>query len=186
MTNKPTYHLIKSCPDSDARLGHIKIRDHLVPTPQFMPVGTQATVKGVSADELKQVGSRILLANTYHLMLRPGIDVFTKIGGIHRFAQWNRGILTDSGGFQIFSLPGSRHINEDGAVFRSYVDGRLVKLSPEKSIEMQSAMSSDIMMVLDQCVPSTVDHSTAEEAMNRTHRWALRSLKAQKKFCIQQ
>jgi queuine tRNA-ribosyltransferase len=118
------------------------------------------------------------LANTYHLMLRPGVELFEKFGGIHRFMNWPRSVLTDSGGFQIFSLPGSRSISEEGAEFKSYVDQTLMRLSPETSIAAQRAIGSDIMMVLDQCVPSTVDRSTAQAAMELTHRWALRSLAA--------
>jgi queuine tRNA-ribosyltransferase len=143
-----------------------------------MPVGTQATVRGVLFDELLNMDVQIILGNTYHLMLRPGREVFCKMGGIHRFMQWPRSVLTDSGGFQIFSLPCSREMTEEGAWFRSYVDGKRMLLSPESSIAMQQAIGSDIMMVLDQCVPSTCDFQTAKQAMELTHRWALRSLKA--------
>jgi queuine tRNA-ribosyltransferase len=143
-----------------------------------MPVGTHATVKAQTPDFLHESGSQILLANTYHLLLRPGADVFRRIGGIHKFMGWERSVLTDSGGFQIFSLPHSRSMSEAGAVFQSYLDGRTIVLSPEVSIETQKAIGSDIMMVLDQCVPSTVDESTAREAMELTHRWAARSLLA--------
>lgn len=149
-----------------------------VQTPIFMPVGTQATVKSQSVDSLKSVGSRVLLANTYHLLLRPGPEVFKKFGGIHRFMNWDGPVLTDSGGFQIFSLPHSRQMNEEGAKFQSYVDGRMHLLSPEESVRMQRAIGSDIMMVLDQCIPSTAGHSEALQAMELTHRWARRSLAA--------
>jgi queuine tRNA-ribosyltransferase len=149
-----------------------------VKTPIFMPVGTQATVRTLNVDTLHTVGANVLLANTYHLLLRPGAEVFEKLGGIHKFMNWDKPVLTDSGGFQIFSLPNSRKMTEDGAVFRSYVDGQNVMLSPEISIEMQKAIGSDIMMVLDECVPSTVEFSIAKSAMEITHRWALRSLKA--------
>jgi queuine tRNA-ribosyltransferase len=149
-----------------------------VQTPIFMPVGTQATVKGQTIHTLKATGSRVLLANTFHLLLRPGPDVFRKIGGIHRFMNWDAPVLTDSGGFQIFSLPGSRRMKEEGATFQSYVDGDVHLLSPETSIAMQRAIGSDIMMVLDQCIPSTAPHAEAEAAMELTHRWALRSLAA--------
>jgi len=120
----------------------------------------------------------VLLANTYHLLLRPGVEIFEKFGGIHRFMSWPRAVLTDSGGFQIFSLPGNRTLREEGAEFRSYVDQCTVHLSPERSIATQKAIGADIMMVLDQCVPSTVDHNVAREAMELTHRWAHRSLTA--------
>lgn len=143
-----------------------------------MPVGTHATVKAQTPDFLHHSGSQILLANTYHLLLRPGPEVFRKVGGIHKFMGWERSVLTDSGGFQIFSLPHSRSMTEEGAVFQSYLDGRTILLSPELSIQTQIAIGSDIMMVLDQCVPSTVDESTARAAMELTHRWAARSLAA--------
>ena len=149
-----------------------------VKTPIFMPVGTQATVKGLTPESLKYVGSNVLLANTYHLMLRPGVEVFQKFGGIHRFMNWDRPVLTDSGGFQIFSLSKERKITETGATFKSYIDGRKILLSPEESINVQKAIGSDIMMVLDECVPSTSTHKVAEKAMHLTHRWAQRSLDA--------
>ena len=143
-----------------------------------MPVGTHATVRGQSVDVLKTTGSQILLANTYHLALRPGIEVFRRLGGLHKFMNWDRSILTDSGGFQIFSLPESRSLSEEGAKFKSYLDGKDLFLSPEISIEIQQAIGSDIMMVLDQCVPSLSDRVDTEKAMHLTHRWAERSLKA--------
>lgn len=149
-----------------------------VKTPIFMPVGTQATVKGFTPNELEDLGSRVLLANTYHLLLRPGPEVFTRFGGIHKFMGWDGGVLTDSGGFQIFSLPNERRIDEQGAVFKSYVDGSNILLSPETSIRTQMAIGSDIMMALDQCVPSTSDHSVAKAAVALTTRWAKRSLEA--------
>ncbi len=149
-----------------------------VETPIFMPVGTQATVKSQTVDALLAAGSRVLLANTYHLLLRPGPEVFEKFGGIHSFMNWKGPVLTDSGGFQIFSLPHSRQMDEEGARFQSYVDGKMYLLSPEVSIRMQRAINSDIMMVLDQCVPSTVEKTIASGAMELTHRWARRSLDA--------
>ncbi len=149
-----------------------------VQTPLFMPVGTQAAVKGVKVEELATAGSNILLANTYHLLLRPGPDVFRHMGGIHNFTRWPKSYLTDSGGFQIFSLSNDRRMTEEGAQFKSYVDGKTINLSPELSIETQKAIGSDIMMVLDQCVPSTSPYAVAEEAMHLTHRWAKRSLLA--------
>jgi queuine tRNA-ribosyltransferase len=143
-----------------------------------MPVGTQATVKSQTVDTLKETGSSVLLANTYHLLLRPGPEVFRKLGGIHEFMKWDRPVLTDSGGFQIFSLPHSRRMDEEGAWFKSYVDGKMIFLSPETSIDMQKAIRSDIMMVLDQCIPATAGREEARAAMELTHRWALRSLQA--------
>jgi tRNA-guanine family transglycosylase len=137
-----------------------------------MPVGTQATVKAQLPETLEAAGSQMLLANTYHLLLRPGTEVFRRLGGIHGLTSWNRGVLTDSGGFQIFSLPHSRSMTEEGAVFQSYLDGRSILLSPELSIETQRAIGSDIMMVLDQCIDSTSDRPTTQAAMEITHRWA--------------
>jgi queuine tRNA-ribosyltransferase len=149
-----------------------------VKTPIFMPVGTQATVKAQTVDSLRASGTSVLLANTYHLLLRPGLEVFKRFGGIHRFINWDGPVLTDSGGFQIFSLPHSREVNEDGARFQSYVNGQSYLLSPESSIGMQKVMGSDIMMALDQCIPSLAPHEHAEAAMELTHRWACRSLDA--------
>lgn len=170
-----TFQLQKQAQDSNARAGLIRTERMEVETPIFMPVGTQATVKGIKTYELEELGASILLANTYHLLLRPGPEVFTKIGGIHKFMNWKRMVLTDSGGFQIFSLPHSRKMTEAGAEFRSYTDGKMILLSPEKSIETQIAIGSDIMMVLDQCVPGDSSRAVAEKAMHLTHRWALRS-----------
>jgi queuine tRNA-ribosyltransferase len=163
---------------SKARAATFQTLHGEVKTPVFSPVGTQATVKGQTVDSLKTTGARLILANTYHLLLRPGPEVFKKCGGIHRFMNWDGPVLTDSGGFQIFSLPHSREMNEEGARFQSYVDGKSYLLSPESSIEMQKATGSDIMMVLDQCIDSTAAYAEAEAAMNLTHRWAERSLRA--------
>ncbi len=172
------FALEKTAPASRARAARFQTAHGEVRTPAFMPVGTQATVKNMSAEGLREIGAPVLLANTYHLLLRPGPEVFRKFGGIHRFMNWDRPVLTDSGGFQIFSLPEARAMREDGAEFRSYVDGQVHRLSPESSIAMQQAIGSDIMMVLDQCIPSTAGHAEAEAAMHLTHRWALRSLRA--------
>ncbi len=161
---------------SKARAATFQTLHGEVKTPLFMPVGTQATVKAQTTDTLKATGSSVLLANTYHLLLRPGPEVFKKFGGIHRFMNWDGPVLTDSGGFQIFSLPSERAMNEEGARFQSYVNGDFHLLSPESSIEMQKAIGSDIMMVLDQCIPSTAPYAQAEAAMELTHRWAKRSL----------
>jgi queuine tRNA-ribosyltransferase len=149
-----------------------------VETPIFMPVGTQATVKNQTVESLKTAGSNVLLANTYHLLLRPGAEVMRRFGGIHKFMNWDRPVLTDSGGFQIFSLSQSREMNEKGARFLSYVDNRPILLTPELSIDMQKAINSDIMMVLDQCIESNANHKDAKAAMELTHRWAKRSLEA--------
>ena len=172
------FQLDATCAGTRARAATFRTLHNEVRTPLFMPVGTHATVKAQTPDFLHDSGSQILLANTYHLLLRPGAEVFRSVGGIHRFMSWERSVLTDSGGFQIFSLPHSRSMSEAGAVFQSYLDGRTIVLSPELSIETQKAIGSDIMMVLDQCVPSTVDEATARQAMELTHRWAARSLAA--------
>ena len=172
------FTLEKTAAGSKARAATFQTLHGEVRTPVFMPVGTQATVKAQTADTLKATGSTVLLANTYHLLLRPGPDVFRKFGGIHRFMNWAGPVLTDSGGFQIFSLPAERAMNEEGARFQSYVNGDFHLLSPESSIEMQKTIGSDIMMVLDQCIPSTAPHAQAEAAMELTHRWARRSLVA--------
>ncbi len=161
-----------------ARAARFKTAHNEVLTPTFMPVGTHAAVRAQRREDVLASGAQVILANTYHLMLRPGTAIFERFGGIHSFMNWPRSVLTDSGGFQIFSLPGSRSISEEGAQFKSYVDHTQMRLSPETSITAQRSIGSDIMMVLDQCVPSTVDRSTARAAMELTHRWALRSLVA--------
>jgi len=165
-------------PGSRARAARFRTLHNEVLTPLFMPVGTQATVKCQTFETLESLGSQVLLANTYHLLLRPGPEVFDRFGGIHNLMKWKRSVLTDSGGYQIFSLPHSRRMDEEGAEFQSYVDGRTILLSPEKSIQTQMSIGSDIMMVLDQCVPSTSERSVAQAAMELTHRWARRSLAA--------
>lgn len=161
-----------------ARAARFRTLHNEVLTPLFMPVGTQATVKAQLPQTLEDAGSQILLANTYHLLLRPGPEVFRKMGGIHGFMSWPKSVLTDSGGFQVFSLPHARSMAEEGAIFQSYVDGKTILLSPEVSIDMQRAMNSDIMMALDQCVASTSDEATARAALELTQRWAVRSLAA--------
>jgi queuine tRNA-ribosyltransferase len=163
---------------SRARAARFRTLHNEVLTPTFMPVGTHAAVRAQRREDVLESGAQVLLANTYHLMLRPGVEIFQQFDGIHRFMNWPRSVLTDSGGFQIFSLPGSRSINEEGAQFKSYVDQTTLRLSPESSIAAQRAIGSDIMMVLDQCVPSTVERAVAEQAMHLTHRWAQRSLAA--------
>jgi len=163
---------------SRARAARFVTRHNEVLTPTFMPVGTHAAVRSQRREDLLASGAQVLLANTYHLMLRPGTALFRKLGGIHGFMNWPRSVLTDSGGYQIFSLPGSRTMREEYAEFKSYADNSLVRLSPESSIEAQTAIGADIMMALDQCVPSTVDHQAARDAMLLTHRWAERSLAA--------
>ncbi|MFL5303027.1 MAG: tRNA guanosine(34) transglycosylase Tgt, partial [Anaeromyxobacteraceae bacterium] len=165
-------------PETRARTGAFVTPHGRVRTPVFMPVGTRATVTGLTPDDLARIDPEIILGNTYHLLLRPGPEAMAHFGGLHRFMAWERPILTDSGGFQIFSLPSDRVITEEGARFRSYVDCRQHQLSPERSIEVQTALGSDVMMVLDICLPSTSPPEEIRAAMDRTHRWALRSLAA--------
>ncbi len=172
------FQLEATATGSHARAATFRTLHNEVKTPLFMPVGTQATVKAQATQSLEEAGSQILLANTYHLLLRPGPDVFRKLGGIHRFMSWERSVLTDSGGFQIFSLPNARLMSEEGAAFQSYLDGRTILLSPELSIDTQKAIGSDIMMALDQCIPSTAGEAEARAALGITHRWAVRSLAA--------
>ncbi|MES2507435.1 MAG: tRNA guanosine(34) transglycosylase Tgt, partial [Verrucomicrobiota bacterium] len=172
------FQLEAQATGSRARAATFRTLHSTVRTPLFMPVGTQATVKAQLPETLHESGSQILLANTYHLLLRPGPEVFKKMGGIHPFMQWPGSVLTDSGGYQIFSLPHSRSMTEAGAVFQSYVDGQRILLSPELSIQTQMAIGSDIMMVLDQCIPSTADEKAARKALQVTQRWAARSLAA--------
>jgi len=172
------FEVLATATGSHARAARFHTLHGEVATPIFMPVGTQATVKGLPVEDLEAAGAQVLLANAFHLLLRPGTEVFERLGGIHRFMNWRGSVLTDSGGFQVFSLTNDRVITEDGAVFRSYVDGTRVVLSPERSIAAQRAIGSDIMMAMDECVPSTSDRDTAAAAMERTHRWAERSLVA--------
>jgi queuine tRNA-ribosyltransferase len=172
------FQLEAECAETSARAGIFQTLHGEVRTPTFMPVGTRATVKAQLTQTLEDSGAQVLLANTYHLLLRPGAEVFQRFGGIHRFMTWDRAVLTDSGGYQIFSLNEARSMQEAGAVFKSPLDGQNILLSPEVSIATQLAIGSDIMMALDQCIPSTAEHAVAEEALERTQRWAERSLAA--------
>ncbi len=173
-----TYELIHVCKQSGARLGRVHTPHGSFDTPAFMPVGTQASVKGMSPDELKDVKAGIILGNTYHLYLRPGHELIHRAGGLHRFMNWNRPILTDSGGFQVFSLADLRDIKEEGVTFRSHIDGSKHFISPEKSMEIQNALGSDIMMAFDECAPYPCDYSYAKKSMEMTTRWAIRCKKA--------
>jgi queuine tRNA-ribosyltransferase len=175
------YELIKVCKQSGARLGRLHTPHGTFETPMFMPVGTQATVKTMSPEELEEIGSGIILANTYHLYLRPGHDVVREAGGLHRFMNWNRGILTDSGGFQVFSLSPLRKITEEGVSFRSHISGEPLFLSPEKSIEVQNALGADIIMAFDECPPYPAEREYVRASLERTTRWAERCLKAHRR-----
>jgi queuine tRNA-ribosyltransferase len=164
------------CTDSSgARLGRLETPHGVIETPAFMPVGTQGTVKGLTQDALESIGAQIILANTYHLMLRPGAELVRQIGGLHKFISWPHPILTDSGGYQVFSLADLRKVNNDGVTFRSHIDGAPHFLSPEKALEVQMALGSDIVMVLDECVDSSSDIARATAAAERTLAWAKRS-----------
>jgi queuine tRNA-ribosyltransferase len=174
----PLHFELEATDPTGARAGRLHTRRGVVQTPVFMPVATHAEIRGMHSTEVWDTGARILLSNTYHLMLRPGADVFRKLSGIHSMMQWDGLVLTDSGGFQIFSLPDRREITEQGALFRSFYDNSRQMLSPETSIAMQQAIGSDIMMVLDVCINSTTEEAGTKEAMERTHRWAVRSLAA--------
>ncbi|HNU85777.1 MAG TPA: tRNA guanosine(34) transglycosylase Tgt [Syntrophales bacterium] len=169
-----SFELIKTSTDSRARLGRMTTAHGEVRTPVFMPVGTQGTVKAMAPDRLEEAGAEIILGNTYHLYLRPGHDLIRGHGGLHRFMNWDRPILTDSGGFQIFSLGPLRKITEEGVRFQSHIDGSKHFLSPEKAVEIQQALGSDIMMCLDDCTPYPADRACTEKSMALTHRWAKR------------
>lgn len=163
--------------DGEARAGVLNTRRGAIETPVFMPVGTAGTVKGIRFEELESsdLDAKIILGNTYHLWLRPGIDVIKAAGGLHRFIGWDRALLTDSGGFQVWSLGDLRKITEEGTEFRSHVDGSRKFLSPEVSMEVQAALGSDIVMVFDECAPGQAGHEETEHSMELTTRWARRS-----------
>ncbi len=169
-----TYELVKKDERTGARAGIIHTPHGSFPTPIFMPVGTQASVKGVSPEELKDLGAGIILSNTYHLFLRPGMELVKEAGGLHKFMNWDRAILTDSGGFQVFSLGELRKITEEGVSFRSHIDGSKKFLSPEVSMQVQMALGSDIVMAFDECIPYPADFDYAKKSTERTTRWAKR------------
>ena len=160
-----------------ARVGTMSTAHGTFETPVFMPVGTQGTVKALTPRDLKELGAEIILGNTYHLYIRPGIDIIQAFGGLHSFMGWDGPILTDSGGFQVFSLSRLRKITEEGASFHSYFDGREIFLSPEKVIEIQEALGSDIAMIFDECPPPTQDRKKIREAVELTLRWSERAKK---------
>jgi queuine tRNA-ribosyltransferase len=167
------FEVLKTDP-SGARLGRLTTPHGVIDTPAFMPVGTAGTVKGLTQQALGELGVQILLGNTYHLYLRPGHERIRQLGGLHKFMSWPGAILTDSGGFQVFSLADLRKVTDDGVVFRSHLDGSEHFLSPEKSIEIQQALGSDIAMVLDECIEYPADHARAAGALKRTTEWARR------------
>ena len=173
---KIKYELIKEEKNSKARLGKIKTNYGEVETPMFMPVGTRAAVKGLTIDQVKECGSGIILANTYHLWLRPGEDIVNEAGGLHKFMNCDGPILTDSGGYQVFSLAKNKKkdITEEGVHFKSHIDGKNLFLTPEKSIEIQNKLDSDIAMSFDECPPASADHEYLKNSVERTLRWAKR------------
>ncbi|HET7581038.1 MAG TPA: tRNA guanosine(34) transglycosylase Tgt [Bacillales bacterium] len=173
-----TYELEKTCKQSGARLGRLHTPHGTFETPMFMPVGTLATVKTMSPEELKEMGAGVILSNTYHLWLRPGHEIIREAGGLHSFMNWDRAILTDSGGFQVFSLSDMRDIKEEGVHFRSHLSGEKLFLSPEKSMEVQNALVSDIMMAFDECPPYPAEKDYMKKSVERTSRWAERCLEA--------
>ena len=173
---KIKYELLKEEKETGARLGKIKTNYGVFDTPMFMPVGTCATVKSLAPEELKEVNSGIILANTYHLWLRPGEDIVSYCGGLHKFMNWDGPILTDSGGFQVFSLAKNKDkdITEEGVHFKSHIDGANLLLTPEKSIEIQNKLDSDIAMSFDECPPASATHEYLKKSLERTIRWAAR------------
>ena len=175
-----SFHLIQTCPDSKARAGELQTPHGLVATPVFLPVGSQGTVKTLTPEELKDIGVTMVLANTYHLYLRPGISVIEKMGGLHQFMRWDGPILTDSGGYQIFSLAQLRQISDDGVLFRSHIDGSEHFITPEMTVQFQESLGADIIMVLDEC-PAQGSLAEMQSAMTRTHHWAERCRKAQRR-----
>ncbi len=169
------FKIDATAPYSAARAGEIKTDHGTIPTPIFMPVGTVGSVKGVHMRELREdIDAKIILGNTYHLYLRPGLDVIKKAGGLHKFNSWERPILTDSGGFQVFSLSANRKLKEEGAYFRSHIDGSKHLFTPENVVDIQRIIGSDIMMALDECAPGTADFNYARKSLDLTHRWLRR------------
>lgn len=176
-----TYELLKKSQEAPARLGKLHTPHGVVDTPVFMPVGTQATVKAMTPRELQEIGAQIILSNTYHLYLRPGHELIRDAGGLHKFMAWSGPILTDSGGFQVFSLGELRKIKEEGVEFRSHIDGSSHLFTPEKVMEIEMALGPDIAMAFDECSPYPVEYDYAKEAMARTTRWAERCLRSHDK-----
>ena len=175
-----SYELKHVCKQSGARYGILHTPHGDVETPMFMPVGTLATVKGISPEMLKEMHSQVILANTYHLWLRPGEDVIEKAGGLHKFMNYDGPMLTDSGGFQVFSLGKTRKIEEEGVKFKSIIDGSALFLSPEKAIEIQNKLGADIIMSFDECAPYPCTYEYMKDSMERTLRWAKRGKEAHK------
>lgn len=178
MSSTPIRFTSRPTDVARARVGRLETAHGDIDTPQFMPVGTQATVKSLTPGDLRAAGAQVLLGNTYHLSLRPGAERIARLGGLHRFMGWDGAILTDSGGFQVFSLAHLRSVDDDGVTFASHIDGSPHRLTPERSIEIQELLGSDIAMAFDQLIAPGQPREAVEEAMDRTHRWAERSLAA--------
>jgi queuine tRNA-ribosyltransferase len=179
MLDQPfSFHCQAQCRHTHARAGVFSTPHGMVETPRFMPVGTLANVKTVTPAQLKDTGAQMILANTYHLHLQPGEDIVAKAGGLHRFMNWDGPILTDSGGFQVFSLSEIRAISEEGVTFRSPRDGQMIHLTPEKSIEIQNALGADVIMAFDECPPYPADRDFIMESTQRTYRWLKRCIEA--------
>ncbi|MGI6733006.1 MAG: tRNA guanosine(34) transglycosylase Tgt [Anaerovoracaceae bacterium] len=178
--NAVTYELKKTCNQTKARRGQLMTPHGTIETPVFMPVGTAATVKAMRPEEVKELGASIILSNTYHLYLRPGHEIVREAGGLHKFMNWDGAILTDSGGFQVFSLGHLRKITEEGVTFRSHIDGSTHMFTPEKSIEVQNALGSDIIMAFDECAPYPADRAYVKQSLERTTRWLARCKEAHK------
>lgn len=178
MKHAVTYELIKKDSKTKARRGVVHTPHGDIQTPVFMPVGTQATVKAMRPEQVKEMGANIILSNTYHLYLRPGHELIKEAGGLHKFMNWDKAILTDSGGFQVFSLAKMRKITEEGVKFQSHIDGSRHILTPEKAMEIQNALGSDIMMAFDECIPYPADRRYVKDSLERTTRWLKRCKEA--------
>ncbi len=171
------FRILKKDRDTDARTGVLKLPHGEIPTPVFIPVGTAASVKGIHQRELSdEINAPIILGNTYHLYLRPGIDIITDAGGLHHFMNWLKPLLTDSGGYQVFSLAQNRKLTEEGVLFQSHIDGSRHLFTPENIVDMQRKIGADIMMALDECTPYPCDYAYAENSMDLTHRWLERGI----------
>ena len=175
------YEVIHTCKQSGARVGKLYTPHGVIDTPVFMPVGTNASVKSLTPDAVKDCKASIILANTYHLFLRPGEDLVAKAGGLHEFMKWDRPILTDSGGFQVFSLSKMRKITDEGVAFQSYIDGAKLFMTPEKAIDVEEKLGADIIMAFDECTEGHADYKTSKKAMERTLMWLDRCYKAHKR-----
>lgn len=173
-----TYSLIANCSHSKARAGVFSTPHGIVETPKFMPVGTVGTVKGITPSQLHDVNAQMILGNTYHLHIQPGEDIIAKAGGLHRFVGWDKPMLTDSGGFQVFSLAKLRQITDEGVTFRSPRDGRMINMTPENSIRIQNALGADVIMAFDECPPATATRDEVVIAIERTYKWLQRCMNA--------